>query len=383
MRTRSGRRSTAISLDDVRQRHLRRHLRGSVLLRRAADRRRRAARRRPGRLHTARSRNDIDMTMYRMQQRELVLGAASTASLRAAARSCSISPDAHRETVFAAHTHTQPAQPSHHRALPARRRSSSSSATRCASRRRTRARTATRSAPARSPARDFRSIARARRELLGFDAANGEHLRQHRDRGLSAREHRRRPRCCWPGSDACVQDLLLWCTTEFGYLRLSDGFVQCSSIMPQKRNPVALEHARAIASKALGQAMAILLARPQHAVRRHRRYRRRSAAAGDVDVQGREPGRAPGGGGDGDSAVRSRAAGGAGGAGLDHRDRAGGYARAGSWRPVQDEPFDCREVRGCVRAASIGPAFRGVARRVRCGARAPRRGPTSPRLLDC
>ncbi len=54
--------------------------------------------------------------------------------------------------------------------------------------------------------------------------------------------------------------MLLWCTSEFGYLRLADGFVQCSSIMPQKRNPVALEHARAIASKAVGQAGAILLA---------------------------------------------------------------------------------------------------------------------------
>ena len=52
-----------------------------------------------------------------------------------------------------------------------------------------------------------------------------------------------------------MQDLLLWCTVEFGYLRLADGFVQASSIMPQKRNPVALEHARAIASKALGQAV--------------------------------------------------------------------------------------------------------------------------------
>jgi argininosuccinate lyase len=57
-----------------------------------------------------------------------------------------------------------------------------------------------------------------------------------------------------------VQDLLLWCTAEFGYLRLADGFVQTSSIMPQKRNPVALEHARALASKALGQASAITLA---------------------------------------------------------------------------------------------------------------------------
>ena len=62
------------------------------------------------------------------------------------------------------------------------------------------------------------------------------------------------------GVGRVVQDLLLWCTAEFGYLRLADGFVQCSSIMPQKRNPVALEHARAIGSKAVGQASAILLA---------------------------------------------------------------------------------------------------------------------------
>src|SRR5205807_9840625 len=55
-----------------------------------------------------------------------------------------------------------------------------------------------------------------------------------------------------------VQDLLLWCTSEFNYVRFGDGFVQSSSIMPQKRNPVALEHTRAIASKALGQTQAIL-----------------------------------------------------------------------------------------------------------------------------
>jgi argininosuccinate lyase len=53
--------------------------------------------------------------------------------------------------------------------------------------------------------------------------------------------------------------MLLWSTAEFGYLRLGDGYVQGSSIMPQKRNPVALEHARAIGSKALGQAQAIVL----------------------------------------------------------------------------------------------------------------------------
>jgi argininosuccinate lyase len=60
------------------------------------------------------------------------------------------------------------------------------------------------------------------------------------------------------GLGRVLQDLLLWCTPEFGYLRLGDGFVQGSSIMPQKRNPVALEHARAIASKAVGQAAAVI-----------------------------------------------------------------------------------------------------------------------------
>src|SRR5436305_6899969 len=58
-----------------------------------------------GRLHTARSRNDIDMTMYRMRQRELVLGLlAATLDLR---RSLLELADRHRETIFAAHTHTQ------------------------------------------------------------------------------------------------------------------------------------------------------------------------------------------------------------------------------------------------------------------------------------
>jgi argininosuccinate lyase len=40
-------------------------------------------------------------------------------------------------------------------------------------------------------------------------------------------------------------------------IRLPDGYVQGSSIMPQKRNPVALEHIRALASKALGQSLGV------------------------------------------------------------------------------------------------------------------------------
>ena len=59
------------------------------------------------------------------------------------------------------------------------------------------------------------------------------------------------------GVGRLVHDLLLWCTAEVGYLRLGDAFVQVSSIMPQKRNPVALEHARALASKAFAELAAV------------------------------------------------------------------------------------------------------------------------------
>jgi argininosuccinate lyase len=51
-----------------------------------------------GRLHTARSRNDIDMTMYRMRQREWIAGLLqATLELRSALIDVAAR---HRETVF-------------------------------------------------------------------------------------------------------------------------------------------------------------------------------------------------------------------------------------------------------------------------------------------
>ena len=55
-------------------------------------------------------------------------------------------------------------------------------------------------------------------------------------------------------------DLIAWAGS--GVLKLDDGLVQGSSIMPQKRNPVALEHARTRCSRALGVAQAVML--PSH-----------------------------------------------------------------------------------------------------------------------
>jgi argininosuccinate lyase len=208
-----------------------------------------------GRLHTARSRNDIDMTMYRMRQREFILalyegGLALRDSLLDVA-------EKHRGTVMAVHTHTQPAQPSTvahylHGVIEqlerdaVRLRAAFATTNRC---------------PLGACAitgTGFPIDRPLTSDLLGFDGPTGntygsiatvDYLLE----SVSATAVQ------LVGLGRFVQDLLLWGTVEFSYVRFGDGFVQSSSIMPQKRNPVAIEHARAIGSKALGQAQAIVL----------------------------------------------------------------------------------------------------------------------------
>jgi argininosuccinate lyase len=207
-----------------------------------------------GRLHTARSRNDIDMTMYRMRQREFVAQLAGRViELRVALLDLA---DKHRESVFAAHTHTQPAQPTTmaHYLLAVVEQLERDTARLGA------AYDSTNLNPLGACAITGTSFPIDRHKtsaLLGFAAPTGntygsiatvDYLLE----SVSATA------VLLVGLGRVLQDLLLWCTMEFGYLRLSEGFVQSSSIMPQKRNPVALEHARAIGSKAVGQAQAIL-----------------------------------------------------------------------------------------------------------------------------
>lgn len=54
-----------------------------------------------------------------------------------------------------------------------------------------------------------------------------------------------------------VHDLMLLASNEFGALRLDDCLVQVSSIMPQKRNPVALERLRGMLSRVCGGAAGV------------------------------------------------------------------------------------------------------------------------------
>ena len=57
-----------------------------------------------------------------------------------------------------------------------------------------------------------------------------------------------------------VQDLNAWTGFEIGHLHVPDAFVQISSIMPQKRNPVPVEHLRLMASLGAARCEAVLTA---------------------------------------------------------------------------------------------------------------------------
>ena len=56
-----------------------------------------------------------------------------------------------------------------------------------------------------------------------------------------------------------THDMLFWATQESGAIRIHESFIQISSIMPQKRNPVVLENLRARISRMLAQAQGIVI----------------------------------------------------------------------------------------------------------------------------
>ena len=60
------------------------------------------------------------------------------------------------------------------------------------------------------------------------------------------------------GLGRVTKDLLFLATQESGALHIHDSFIQISSIMPQKRNPVVLEHLRARLSRAVGYAQTVV-----------------------------------------------------------------------------------------------------------------------------
>ena len=99
---------------------------------------------------------------------------------------------------------------------------------------------------------------RRRRSALGFDrpAANSLDAVSDRDFALEALAA---ASICAMHLSRLAEEIVIWTSPQFGFVRLSDKFTTGSSIMPQKRNPDAAELVRAKTGRIAGAFQALLM----------------------------------------------------------------------------------------------------------------------------
>ena len=208
-----------------------------------------------GMLHTARSRNDIDHTLFKMALRERTDNLLT--DLTDLARALLSKARAEAGTLIVAYTHGQPAQPTtfgHYLSAALEVLLSDI---------------------------DRLLTARAALDLCPMGAAaittTGFPIDRFRVAGLLGfTGPKRNSYGCIAAVDyitglysalklpflhlgRLVQDFQFWTAFEVGQLRVPDSLVQISSIMPQKRNPVPIEHLRHLASTTCGHCDTMML----------------------------------------------------------------------------------------------------------------------------
>jgi len=202
-----------------------------------------------GMLHTARSRNDMDHTLFKMALRERV--ARTLTLMNQLTASLIDKADREKETLIVAYTHGQPAQPTtfgHYLAAVIE--------VLLRDMRRLEAAADTLSLCPMGAAAITTSgfpIDRARMaQLLGFEQpllnsygciASVDYVT-----GLYSAL-----KLVFLHLGRVIQDLGFWSSFEVGQLYVPNSLVQISSIMPQKRNPVPVEHMRHLASVTCGR----------------------------------------------------------------------------------------------------------------------------------
>ena len=94
-------------------------------------------------------------------------------------------------------------------------------------------------------------------KALGFDRPTANSLDSVSDRDF-ALEAVAAASICAMHLSRFAEEIVLWTTPQFGFIRLSDSFTTGSSIMPQKRNPDAAELVRGKAGRVFGALQALL-----------------------------------------------------------------------------------------------------------------------------
>jgi len=94
-------------------------------------------------------------------------------------------------------------------------------------------------------------------KALGFDGPTRNSLDSVSDRDF-ALEFLAAAAICATHLSRLAEEVVLWVTPQFGFVRLSDRWTTGSSIMPQKRNPDAAELVRGKAGRVIGALIALL-----------------------------------------------------------------------------------------------------------------------------
>ncbi|HZH30980.1 MAG TPA: argininosuccinate lyase [Pyrinomonadaceae bacterium] len=205
-------------------------------------------------LHAGRSRNDQVATALRLWLRDEI--DAIEASLRAAQGALVALAEAHRGAVIPGYTHLQRAQPvmwAHwclaYFEMLARDRERLADA-----RRRTNVMPLGSAALAgTSYPIDRERVARA----LGFKAVSRNSLDAVSDRDFCV-EFAGAASLIMVHLSRLAEDIIVYATTEFGFLELGDAISTGSSLMPQKKNPDALELVRGKSARVFGHTLSLL-----------------------------------------------------------------------------------------------------------------------------
>ena len=207
-----------------------------------------------GRLHTARSRNDQVAVDFRLWVREAC--ERSAAQLQALQRALLAKAEVNADTIMPGFTHLQPAQPvtfGHH--LMAYVEMFGRDASRFAdARARMNESPLGAAALAGSP---FPIDRHMTAKALGFDAPTAKSLDSVSARDF-ALEALAAASICSTHLSRLAEEIVLWVTPQFGFIKLTDAFTTGSSIMPQKRNPDAAELVRAKVGRILGSLVSLM-----------------------------------------------------------------------------------------------------------------------------
>ncbi len=208
-----------------------------------------------GRLHTARSRNDQVATDFRLWVRDQLDGAdaAITALLQALLRQAEKGVD----WVMPGFTHLQSAQPvtwGHHMMAYVEMFSRDLGRIRDARRRMNESPLGAAALAGTSFPIDRDMTAKA----LGFDRPCANSLDAVSDRDF-ALEFLSVSSICAMHLSRLSEELVIWSTAQFRFVRLSDRFSTGSSIMPQKKNPDAAELIRAKIGRIMGANVALMI----------------------------------------------------------------------------------------------------------------------------